>query len=73
MLKYNKYDITFTTQKPSDKLDVNGIIKAFGLEKVNIKREYKRIKNKDSLLTITQQNAVKYLYTHLYLNNLDQD
>lgn len=71
MIKYNKYDISFTTQKPSDKLDVDAIIKTFGLEKINIKKEYKKIQNKDSFLTLSQQKAVKYLYVHLYQNNLD--
>lgn len=70
MLKYNGYSITFTNQKPSDKLDVDKIKRNYNITDVNIKREYKKIKKLQSDLSLVQQKAVVYLYQHLYIYNI---
>lgn len=67
MLKYKGFNITFDDKKESDTLQVDKIKQKYDLVDVNIKRQYKKIKKKESELTLNQQRAVEYLYQHLYI------
>ena len=65
-IKYNKYNITFTTQSPTDHIDLQKMRKEYDLMDKDIIYEFKRIQRATSRLTKDQQKAVVYLYDHLY-------